>query len=42
MSLEDNSPYEGKLYSSKAYFPYDLKDMYAKMTQALYDQLHWE
>jgi len=30
-SLEDNNPYEGKLYNSKAaVFPYDLKDMYAK------------
>jgi hypothetical protein len=30
-SLEDNNPYEGKLYDSTApVFPYDLKDMYAK------------
>ncbi|AWG22064.1 alkaline phosphatase [Flavobacterium faecale] len=30
-SLEDNNPYEGKLYNSKApVFPYDLKDMYEK------------
>ena len=30
-SLEDNNPYEGKLYNSVApVFPYDLKDMYAK------------
>jgi predicted AlkP superfamily pyrophosphatase or phosphodiesterase len=30
-SLEDNNPYEGKLYNSDApVFPYDLKDMYAK------------
>lgn len=30
-SLEDNNPYEGKLYNSTApVFPYDLKDMYAK------------
>ena len=30
-SLEDNNPYEGKLYGSKApVFPYDLKDMFAK------------
>jgi predicted AlkP superfamily pyrophosphatase or phosphodiesterase len=30
-SLEDNNPYEGKLYNSSApVFPYDLKDMYAK------------
>jgi predicted AlkP superfamily pyrophosphatase or phosphodiesterase len=29
-SLEDNNPYEGKLYNSKApVFPYDLKAMYA-------------
>jgi predicted AlkP superfamily pyrophosphatase or phosphodiesterase len=30
-SLEDNNPYEGKLYNSAApVFPYDLKDMYSK------------
>jgi predicted AlkP superfamily pyrophosphatase or phosphodiesterase len=30
-SLEDDNPYEGKLYNSKApVFPYDLNDMYAK------------
>ncbi|WP_016989514.1 alkaline phosphatase PafA [Flavobacterium sp. ACAM 123] len=30
-SLEDNNPYEGKLYNSTSpVFPYDLKDMYAK------------
>lgn len=30
-SLEDNNPYEGKLYNSTApVFPYDLKDMYSK------------
>jgi predicted AlkP superfamily pyrophosphatase or phosphodiesterase len=30
-SLEDNNPYEGKLYNSVApVFPYDLKGMYAK------------
>jgi predicted AlkP superfamily pyrophosphatase or phosphodiesterase len=30
-SLEDNNPYEGKLYNSTApVFPYDLKDMYTK------------
>ncbi|MCW2121061.1 alkaline phosphatase PafA [Flavobacterium sp. 7A] len=30
-SLEDNNPYEGKLYNSTTpVFPYDLKDMYAK------------
>jgi predicted AlkP superfamily pyrophosphatase or phosphodiesterase len=30
-SLEDNNPYEGKLYNSSApVFPYDLKDMYVK------------
>jgi predicted AlkP superfamily pyrophosphatase or phosphodiesterase len=30
-SLEDNNPYEGKLYDSTApVFPYDLKDMYGK------------
>ncbi|WP_367768216.1 alkaline phosphatase PafA [Flavobacterium sp. WC2421] len=30
-SLEDNNPYEGKLYNSVApVFPYNLKDMYAK------------
>ena len=30
-SLEDNNPYEGKLYNSTApVFPYNLKDMYSK------------
>ncbi|MCG9793366.1 alkaline phosphatase PafA [Flavobacterium algicola] len=29
-SLEDNNPYEGKMYNSAPVFPYDLKDMYAK------------
>jgi hypothetical protein len=32
-SLDDNNPYEGRIYNSKSpVFPYDLKDMYAKMT----------
>jgi hypothetical protein len=40
-SLEDNNPYEGKLYDSTApVFPYDLKDMYAKNDAGYYVQLH--
>jgi hypothetical protein len=44
-SLEDNNPYEGKLYNSSSGFPYDLKDMYTKngvIRSTPFETIYWQ